>query len=225
MRLRMVLLLAGACALLCGCGGSTSTSTSTSTVAAAAVVVQVTSPPNGSVINANNVTVRGTVAPTTATVDVDGQPAAVGNGVFTASAHLDVGKTTIDVIGSAAGKSPGSTTIVITRPGPAGAGSSGKSNASSSSTSSGASNNATPGVANAQPGSGSGQTPCGGGLSVGPGTSCSFAQNVEAAYQGQGAGTYSVYSPVTGNSYTMTCNVLGTGVVCTGGNNASVYFP
>lgn len=62
-------------------------------------------------------------------------------------------------------------------------------------------------------------------MSVGPNTSCAFAANVEAMYRSSGAGTFGVYSPVTGNTYTMTCNVSGSSVVCTGGNNASVYFP
>lgn len=56
--------------------------------------------------------------------EVLGMPSGTGVGyvdyVFTAGAHLDYGKTTIDVIGSAANKSPGSTTIVITRPRPGG---------------------------------------------------------------------------------------------------------
>jgi hypothetical protein len=208
-----------AAAGLAGCGGSTSTSTSTSTAANSAVVVQVTSPASGTVINGNNVTVRGTVSPANATVQVQGHPAAVGNGVFTGDASLQSGKTTIDVIGSAPNESPGSTSVVITR---AGGGGSSAGSSKGPANSSGA----TPGVANAQPGTGSasgGQTPCGGGLSVGPSTSCAFAQNVRAAYQGPGS--YSVFSPVTNQSYSMTCNVNNGQVVCTGGNNASVYFP
>jgi hypothetical protein len=63
-------------------------------------------------------------------------------------------------------------------------------------------------------------------LSVGPSTSCSFAQNVESGYQANGPGPQTVYSPVTSRSYTMSCYANGGGeVVCTGGNNASVYFP
>lgn len=66
---------------------------------------------------------------------------------------------------------------------------------------------------------------CGGGLSVGPNTSCPFAQNVENAYHAKGGpGTLQVYSPVTGQTYTMTCDLNGSQVTCTGGNNASVYF-
>ncbi len=186
-------------AVLSGCGG---TSTSTTTEAAQAVVVQVTSPTNGAVINGNSVAVRGTVTPGNAAITVAGQPAAVGNGVFTGSASLQQGKNTIDVIGSAPGRSPGSATLVVTRPGAGGSG------------------------VSANPSQTGGQSSCGGGLSVGPNTSCSFAENVEAAYTGNGGpGTFAVHSPVTGQTYTMTCNLNGSEVTCTGGNNASVSFP
>jgi hypothetical protein len=195
-----------------GCGSTTTTST----VASGTVTVVVTSPASGTVIAADNVTVRGTVTPTNAVVQIQGQPAAVGNGVFTGTASLHGRKTTIDVVGSAPGETPGSTSIAVTRQ------SSGGSGGSHQQSSSGA----TPSVAHAAPaGTGPNQTACGGGLSVGPDTTCSFAENVRAAYLGNnGAGTVQVYSPVTQKTYSMTCSP-GTPVVCTGGNNASVYFP
>lgn len=70
-----------------------------------------------------------------------------------------------------------------------------------------------------------GQTSCGGDVSVGPDTSCPFGQNVEQQYLQSSGGDTDVIasSPVTGKNYTMHC----TGSVphvCTGGNNASVYF-
>lgn len=75
------------------------------------------------------------------------------------------------------------------------------------------------------PGGGGGDsasTSCGGGISVNSATSCAFGINVAAEYQyGGGSGTVRAYSPVTKQTYTMTC----TGqvpVVCTGGNNAVV---
>jgi serine/threonine kinase PknH len=72
----------------------------------------------------------------------------------------------------------------------------------------------------------SGPSRCGGRLSVGPNTSCRFAHNVEDAYHANGGpGTFQVYSPVTGQTYTMTCNLSRRQVVCTGGDNASLYFP
>jgi hypothetical protein len=72
-----------------------------------------------------------------------------------------------------------------------------------------------------------GSTSCGGSLSVGPNTTCGFAANVEADYYseiGSGAGSVYSYSPTTTRYYTMYCTA-GTPHVCTGGNNASVYFP
>jgi hypothetical protein len=72
-----------------------------------------------------------------------------------------------------------------------------------------------------------GSSSCGGELSVGPNTTCPFAENVEAAYfaeVGSGSGTVIAYSPVTEKTYSMYCTA-GTPHVCTGGNEASVYFP
>jgi hypothetical protein len=72
-----------------------------------------------------------------------------------------------------------------------------------------------------------GSTSCGGGLSVGSNTTCEFAANVEADYYseiGSGSGSVYSYSPTTGRYYTMYCSA-GAPHVCTGGNDASVYFP
>jgi hypothetical protein len=65
---------------------------------------------------------------------------------------------------------------------------------------------------------------CGGDVSVGPNTSCAFALNVAATYYRTGSSVIDVYSPTTGKTYTMTCS-SGSPHVCTGGNDASVYFP
>ena len=70
----------------------------------------------------------------------------------------------------------------------------------------------------------SGETACGDDLSVGADTTCAFAENVRSAYEGTGPGTVMAYSPVTHKTYSMTCSA-GDPVVCTGANNASVYFP
>ena len=93
-----------------------------------------------------------------------------------------------------------------------GAGSSGSSSAGASSGSSGGSG-----------GSGA-VSSCGDGVSVGPNTSCPFAFRVADAYRSSSASVVDVYSPVTGRTYTMTCT-SGSPHVCTGGNDASVYFP
>jgi hypothetical protein len=73
----------------------------------------------------------------------------------------------------------------------------------------------------------SGGASCGGGLSVGESTTCAFTENVQNDYYaeiGSGSGTVVSYSPVTGKIYSMYCTA-GTPHECTGGNNASVYFP
>jgi hypothetical protein len=71
----------------------------------------------------------------------------------------------------------------------------------------------------------SGTTSCGGGLSVGPNTSCPFAQNVRDAYfSSGGSSTVTAASPVTEQVYSMHCTA-GSPHVCRGGNNASVFFP
>jgi hypothetical protein len=199
--------------VLAACGGTTTTSTTTT---GGEVSVIVTSPTSGSVIAGNSVTVRGTVSPPAATVQIQGHPAAVGNGVFTAAAELHGGRTTIDVIGSAPGDVPGSTSVVVVQQGSGGGNSSGGSKTSKS--------GATPNVAHESPGQSNNQTACGNQLTVGTDTTCSFAENVRSKYEQEGPGTYEIYSPVTEKTYSMTCS-SGTPVVCTGGNNAAVYFP
>lgn len=67
---------------------------------------------------------------------------------------------------------------------------------------------------------------CGSGLYAGPNTSCDFAQNVQDAWMNAPGvtNTVEVYSPVTGNTYTMNCSPAGSGITCSGGNNASVSW-
>jgi hypothetical protein len=69
-------------------------------------------------------------------------------------------------------------------------------------------------------------TSCGGGVFAGPNTSCAFALNVRDAYNeapGSSA-TVRVFSPVTDQTYTMSCAPSGSGITCSGANNASVTF-
>jgi hypothetical protein len=75
-------------------------------------------------------------------------------------------------------------------------------------------------------GSTSSSKSCGDGITAGPVTTCEFARNVRDEYFSHGGGDISVtvYSPVTGKTYVMSCHT-GTSHTCTGGNNASVYFP
>jgi hypothetical protein len=74
----------------------------------------------------------------------------------------------------------------------------------------------------------SGLRSCGGNLSANPHTSCPFAQAVYrtvAINNGSAQGTYSVYSSVTGRSYSMTCGFEQTEIVCRGGSDAVVVWP
>ena len=72
----------------------------------------------------------------------------------------------------------------------------------------------------------SSSTNCGGGLTAGPNTSCPFAENVRQAYdEAPGAvATVMAYSPVTNETYSMSCAPAGSGVTCSGANNASVSW-
>jgi hypothetical protein len=67
---------------------------------------------------------------------------------------------------------------------------------------------------------------CADGTYAGPHTSCAFAINVHDAWTNApgAASTLQVYSPVTGQTYTMTCGPSRSGIVCTGGNNSYVSW-
>lgn len=66
---------------------------------------------------------------------------------------------------------------------------------------------------------------CGNGVVAGPNTSCPFALNVASEFHSSGGATQiTVYSPVTGETYSMSCTP-GQPNICRGGNNASVAFP
>jgi hypothetical protein len=177
-----------------GCGGSKKTASSN-------VTIQITAPQDGDSVKADRVTVRGTVTPPDASVQILGRPAQVGNGVFVGSVQLHTGSNAIDVVASASGAAPATTTITVTRK-------SGHRRKRQ--------------VVKPAPPLAS-RTDCGNGLTVGPNTSCPFAENVRAAYQSSGSGTLNVYSPTTGQSYRMYCT-SGSPHVCTGGHGASVYF-
>jgi serine/threonine-protein kinase len=69
---------------------------------------------------------------------------------------------------------------------------------------------------------------CGSPVSANPHTSCPFANSVYkvvAVENGSAVGSYSVYSSVTGRSYTMNCGFEKTRMVCRGGNDAIVSWP
>ena len=69
---------------------------------------------------------------------------------------------------------------------------------------------------------------CGDGVTAGANTTCPFALAVHQAWVNTPGvdNTVQAYSPVTHQSYTMSCSETGGGIItCTGGNNASVSFP
>jgi hypothetical protein len=179
---------------LVGCGGSKKTASSN-------VTLQISAPQDGASINADRVTVRGTVTPTDATVQILGKPAQAGNGVFVGSVPFHPGSNAIDVVASAAGAAPATTTVTVKRA---------------------TSRHPKRKLVKKAPPLAS-RTNCGNGLTVGPNTSCPFAENVRAAYESSGSGVLDVYSPTTGLTYRMYCT-SGSPHVCTGGRGASVYF-
>lgn len=190
-----------------GCG--TATNHATNAPQPQDVRLTLTTPTTGLRTSADRIAVRGTVSPPNATVQIQGRPAAVGNGVFTGTATVHSGRTTVDVVASAPGSTPAATSIAITRP---------ASRARAKALASSA-RVVTPVVV---AGSVSARdTSCGAGVVAGPNTTCAFAENVRAAYHG--AGTAVAYSPVTNQTYVMTCSA-GPAVVCTGANDASVSF-
>jgi hypothetical protein len=70
------------------------------------------------------------------------------------------------------------------------------------------------------------RTSCGGSLSVGPDTTCAFAENVEAEYYaeiGSGEGYVFAYSEANEEWYEMFCT--GAPHECSGAISAKVYFP
>lgn len=72
----------------------------------------------------------------------------------------------------------------------------------------------------------SSRTSCGGSLSVGPDTTCAFAENVRYEYEseiGSGSGTVYAYSPANDELYEMYCT--GSPHECSGAINATVFFP
>jgi hypothetical protein len=192
-----------------GCGGSSSDSATSKRL-----TVNVTAPADGSTVHSSRVTIRGIVEPADATVQVLGRPAQVVGGVFTVSIPLHGGDNRVDVVATAPDKSPATTAITVSR---ASSGSSGKKSKGSGGSGGGSSASSPPSS------SGAGRS-CAEGVTANTATSCPFAIRVRDAYTAQGGPQIDVYSPVTGQTYTMTCTATGTQVTCRGGNNAVVSF-
>ena len=72
----------------------------------------------------------------------------------------------------------------------------------------------------------SSRSSCGGSLSVGPDTTCEFAENVELEYEremGSGSGSVVAYSPANNETYDMFCTAAPH--ECSGAIDATVFFP
>jgi hypothetical protein len=151
------------------------------------------------------------VSPADASIQVLGRSAQVANGLFSSSVALHAGTNDIDVVATAPDTDPTTTAVTVIR-----------SKRKKSKQQAPTGNDSAPAPSsNTQTPSG---TNCGAGITAGTNTTCPFARNVVAAYERTGGGTVRVYSPVTRKTYLMSCT-SSPPHVCTGANNASVYFP
>jgi hypothetical protein len=113
MRVPPLLVLACLTAAVAGCGGDKEQRAQRP---APAVDLEVTSPNDMATVSEETVEVQGTVAPAGAAVIVLGQRAPVsGGGTFRATVALEPGVNVIDVMASAAGRSPALTAVRVTR--------------------------------------------------------------------------------------------------------------
>jgi Glucodextranase, domain B/PASTA domain len=112
---RVTLLALGACAagLIAACGGSGGSGSGSR--ALPAVRLAVTSPVDTQTTRQGTVTVRGTVQPAGAAVQVLGQAAEVVGTTFTAEVALAPGANVIDVAASAPRRAPSLTAVRVTR--------------------------------------------------------------------------------------------------------------
>jgi glucodextranase-like protein/PASTA domain-containing protein len=79
------------------------------------VTVSLTAPGDAKSVRAESVRVQGTVTPTGASVEVNGEAASVSGGTFTAEVSLDPGQNVIDVTASAPGRRPDADAVRVTR--------------------------------------------------------------------------------------------------------------
>jgi hypothetical protein len=167
-------------------------------------------PDGGTVTSSGHVTVRGTVSPPGASVVVQGRPATVRDGIFTGQARLHRGRTTIDVMASADAAAPGAASVVVTRR-------AAKKSTPKPAPTAVVVREYAPAPVPVSTGN------CAAGVTAGANTSCPFALSVRDAYDRHGPGTVIAYSPVTRRTYAMFCSRTAP-VVCTGGDDASVYL-
>ncbi len=113
MRVQLVLVIACLAAAAAGCGGDDNKKPAR---APAPVSLKVSVPDDMSTVRAESVEVKGTVTPASAAVTVLGQRAPVsGGGTFSLSVALEPGANVIDVMATAAARSPALTAFRVTR--------------------------------------------------------------------------------------------------------------
>jgi Glucodextranase, domain B/PASTA domain len=121
------LAIVGALVMVSGCGSSGEavkdqtdtardrTPIATTTPTAAVAKLTVVAPQDGTTVTGTHAQVRGTVAPSNATVEVLGRRAKVAQGTFEVSVPLRSGENAIDLVVSAPGVEPATTTLTVTR--------------------------------------------------------------------------------------------------------------
>jgi hypothetical protein len=202
----LILIATAATVATTGCGAAHHGADASATQAKLIVAA----PLDGSSVASKHLVVRGTVSPASAQVDVLGQPAQVSGGMFSASVRLRPGGNRIDVVASGAGVEPRTMAITITR-----------RSVHRRHTRTQPQRSYPVALATTPQLSGS----CGDGIIVNSATSCPFAIRVRDAYASDGGPVVYVYSPVTGQTYAMTCTPgPDAQTTCRGGDNAVVVF-
>lgn len=110
MRLAILICAVGVALGLVGCGADEE-----SAAKAPRVRLDITSPLDLSTVRASTVEVRGRVKPAGARVRILGRPARVTGGGFAATVALESGANVVDVMATAAGRSPSMAAFRVTR--------------------------------------------------------------------------------------------------------------
>jgi hypothetical protein len=79
------------------------------------VTLSLSAPGDAKSVRAESVRVQGTVSPSGASVEVNGESASVSGGTFTAEVSLNPGQNVIDVTASAPGRRPDADALRVTR--------------------------------------------------------------------------------------------------------------
>ena len=138
--------------------------------------ITIQSPPSYTTFKNRLVTLRGSVTPDDATIEVNGVTTKADQGFWSVRVPLNYGKNSIVIRAAHQGFADGSASTVLVRKHGHGGGGGG--------------------------GGGEAWHDCGGGLSANGNTTCGFATNVQFDYPH----TSSVFSPTTRQTYSMSCS-------------------